>query len=203
MLAAAAWLAEAGGLGFVQTLPKLDPWVQGVAAGLGAGLALWAFAGWWRGVRQLQARRGIQRRAARGEASARKLLERAGFVVVGAQCRARWPVALDGQTVEVQLIADLIAERAGRSYVVEVKTGPVAGSVRHPPTRRQLMEYQLGFNAYGVLLVDADRGRIEQIAFPRLRQTRNRGASRWLPLAIALAGLAAAWWLRGGASVPD
>jgi len=123
-----------------------------------------AFARWWRGVQS----RGRNRVAARGERTAETILERAGFRIVARQAMATWSMAIDGVEVEVDVRADLLVRRRGRTYVAEVKTGELAPDPRHPPTRRQLLEYSLAFGADEVLLVDVPAETIKAIAFPRL-----------------------------------
>lgn len=55
--------------------------------------------------------------------------------------------------------------RKGRRYVAEVKTGERAPDPCHPPTRRQLLEYAMVFEANEVLLVDVPAGEIRTISF--------------------------------------
>ncbi len=115
---------------------------------------------WW-------ARLGGARGRARGlrsERRARRLLERAGYKVLRQGVDGRGHVIVDGQRHTVPLRADYLVERAGRQYVVEVKSG----GRRRPTvdtTRRQLLEYCLAFDVPSVLLVDADDEVIAEICF--------------------------------------
>jgi hypothetical protein len=47
-----------------------------------------------------------------------------------------------------------------------VKTGRQAPRLGHADTRRQMLEYQLAFEVPGVLLVDAESGRVREVRFP-------------------------------------
>jgi hypothetical protein len=77
---------------------------------------------------------------------------------------------VDGTEVPVEIRVDLIVSRRGRRYVAEIKTGERAPDPRHPPTRRQLLEYALVFDAREVLLVDVPAGDVRSIAFPVSRR---------------------------------
>lgn len=126
-------------------------------------------------------------RGARGERAARPLLERHGFSVLSEQTRATYTLIVEGETLEIELRADFVVELDGRRFVAEVKTGEIAPSVRTSSTRRQLLEYRLGFDVDGVLLVDAERGTVRPVEFPPLEAARE--PSSWL------------FWLAAGAAL--
>jgi len=131
-----------------------------------AVIALQALRAAWRGWR---ARRRLFARfatASEGERRAAAWLEDLGFEVIGAQVTAEYPVRVDDVVFTARVRADYLVRRAGLSYVVEVKTGAVAPSVRAPATRRQLLEYRVAFAVDGVLLVDAEQGVVHAVEFP-------------------------------------
>jgi hypothetical protein len=135
-----------------------------------------------------------------GEARAEQLLSAAGYRVVARQLSKRYAVKVDGQPHQVQLRADYIVDRAGRRLVAEVKTGPKATLVQTRATRRQLLEYAVAFQVDAVLLVDAEAGRIQEVAFPGvgLERPRSREAIDlfwWIAMAASVAGLS--WWIGG------
>jgi hypothetical protein len=105
------------------------------------------------------------RRAHRGEALARRLLERAGYSVEGEQVMHQYCYRCDGREVRAGLRVDFVVRRGRQRFVAEVKTGELVASLQHAPTRRQLLEYQCAFETDGVLLVDADSRQIHQVAF--------------------------------------
>jgi hypothetical protein len=147
----------------VQPVPHEAAWALAATA-VGFGVVQTARLRWRSGwaARQLR-RRAIRARA--GEAHAQVLLRRAGFRVVDEQPVAEWQVAVDGAPRSVRVRADLLVERDGRRFVAEVKTGEAAPSSGGRETRRQLLEYACAFAVDGVLLVDAEEGRIEEVAF--------------------------------------
>ncbi len=141
-----------------------------VAATIGAMLIVLAI------VRALAARgrSRVARRRARvalaGEASAERLLARAGFTVVDRQVAHTWEVAIDDDVHEAALRCDFVVDRDGERWVAEVKTGDLAPSLATAATRRQLLEYQVAYAAAGVALVDATAGVVHEVRFriPRL-----------------------------------
>ena len=104
--------------------------------------------------------------AQRGESAAERLLERHGYQILDRQVQAAWTFHVDGEAVEAKVRADLLVRRRGRVYVAEVKTGERAPDPKHPPTRRQLLEYCYAFDPDGLLLVDMSTRRVREVAFP-------------------------------------
>ena len=154
-------------------------------------VALLLYAGGW--LRTASARRRLRRAHARGiagEHRAERLLVAKGYRVVGRQVRARYDLTIDGDELAVDVRANYVVDLGGARYVAEVKTGRFAPRLDTPATRRQLLEYRLAFDADGVLLIDADSGRISAVDFPM--PAAPRGWSRaWLVVA-SIAGAAAA-----------
>jgi hypothetical protein len=131
-------------------------------------------------------------RGRRGELLAEKLLEQRGYRLVSRQLRGSYRAQLGEELVEVSLQADFLVERDGRQFVVEVKTGRNAPRFEHPETRRQLLEYQLGFGL-GVLLVDVENQELREVSFPIGTERAPAHPGGWLLALLAcLAGLS---WL--------
>lgn len=112
------------------------------------------------------------RRAVRGELEAEALLSERGYRLLGRQLRETWIIEVGGEPTPIELRADLLVEREGLSYVAEVKTGDVAPLVTHAPTRRQLLEYLIAFDADGILLVEPEIGEVREVRFPGHKQGR-------------------------------
>jgi hypothetical protein len=138
-------------------LAELMPWIV-LAFGVLLGLVV---ARLLRGL----ASRARNRVAQSGEAEAERILRKAGYRVLERQARARWSMFVDDAECSVEVRVDLLVERRKRRYVAEVKTGAIAPDPTHGPTRRQLLEYALVFEADEVLLVDVPAGRVRRIAF--------------------------------------
>ncbi len=126
--------------------------------------------------------------AVAGEREAEGLLEGLGHRIVARQPKAEVRVWVDGEPLTVEVRGDLLTQRRGRRYLAEVKTGQKAPRITHGPTRRQLLEYERAFDVHGLLLVDADRKTVREIAFAA-------------PKARAITGLRFGLWLLGAAAV--
>ncbi len=123
-----------------------------------------AFEAWLRSLRA-QSR---QARAASGEVNAARWLAELGYEILGAQIVAQYVVWVDREPFTVGLRADYLVQKKGARYVAEVKTGKLAPRIDTPATRRQLLEYRVAFDVDGVLLVDAEAGRVRAITFSTL-----------------------------------
>ncbi len=135
-----------------------------IAAGLLAGA--WLLSRWWAAWRRSLRARRRGRRAADGEIDAERLLRQSGYRVLARQQAITWQLESDGDEIEVELRADLLVERDGRSFVAEVKTGDQAPSISTAATRRQLLEYLVAYETDSVLLVDVEREEIREVGFP-------------------------------------
>jgi hypothetical protein len=177
------------------------PWLHGLIAVALIGLLVgWLLA---RSTARWRARvrgRAHNLRGQRGEEAAEALLRRHGYVTISRQERATYLVQLDDRPVNVELCADFVVERAGRRLVAEVKTGQRAPRFEHAETRRQLLEYQLGFGVDAVLLIEIERDRLREVRFPLPEAAIRPPRSSWLWL---LAGAAAcAYWLAQSGRAP-
>ena len=164
---------------------------------------------WWR---RASLTRGLRARAAHaldGEERAHGLLVGLGYDVLARQAPSAWSLSVDGAALRVDLRADYLVAKGGRTFVAEVKTGRVAPNIESPATRRQLLEYRFVFDVDGVLLVDVDAARVREIAFalPASSPGARRGSALRVVVLVALVlaigaalGAAAAIALHPGAS---
>src|SRR5689334_21817082 len=136
-----------------------------VACGLCVGLGAWAALG-LRELRERMRARARNARGERGERAAERLLQAHSYRVLARQAPLRYAIAVDGVSRNVELIADLIVERAGEELIAEVKTGGLATRIGYAETRRQLLEYQVATGAERILLVDPEQRAITEVAFP-------------------------------------
>jgi hypothetical protein len=126
------------------------------------------------------------------ETRAASLLLASGYEILGSQVRTSYPLWIDGDRSSVELRADYVVARRGVRYVAEVKSGRVAPSLAHGPTRRQLLEYRLAFDVGGVLLVDAEADCVHAVVFPDVpKRATGRGALVWAAVVFAVAIVAA------------
>jgi hypothetical protein len=127
-------------------------------------------------------------RARRGERDARRLLESSGYAIEGEQVEGALVLQVDGQPSHHAVRADYLVRRGPRRLVAEVKTGALAPSLDHAPTRRQLLEYCAAFDVDGALLVEPEAGRIREVYVARPPSTWLR----WLLAGAALGALVSA-----------
>ena len=123
----------------------------------------------WQSGRGSRLARARSARAGAGEQDAEQLLLDAGYEILDRQVRCLWWFCVDGVEEEIEVRADLLVEKKGQRFVAEVKTGTNAPNPAFPPTRRQLLEYRLAFDPYGVLLIDMEYEEIMEVSFPRAR----------------------------------
>ena len=124
-----------------------------------------AFGLWISSLFRSSASKSRNRVAQRGESEAEVILAALGYRVAERQARAAWSIVVDGAEVAIEVRADLLVTRRGRTFVAEVKTGAIAPDPTHPPTRRQLLEYSLVFGASEVLLVDVPARAVRSVSF--------------------------------------
>ena len=155
----------------------------------------------WQRLSRTWTIRARARRAVEGEHRAEPILRAAGYEVLERQVRGAWTVYADGEPLEIGLRADLLVAREGRRYVAEVKTGKLAPRLDHAATRRQLLEYRVAFGVDGVLLVDADAGRVTMVELGEDMEAsggaESRGVAVWIPVfAVGVAiGVGVGWIL--------
>lgn len=161
---------------------RLETWqwaaaAAGTAAMLAGGVAvrLDRWAGRSRRSR-IARRRGA--RAVRGERDAEALLEAHGYTIIERQATRVWSIETGDDVIEIELRADLLVERGGRSLVAEVKTGEAAPTLDNAATRRQLLEYRVAYPVDGAVLVDVEAGAVTEIGFPGLDRPAEVPAAR-------------------------
>lgn len=165
------------------SLPWEAPWLWLAAAAI-AALGVQSLRLWWVRARPRRRLRAAAVRGAAGEERAASLLERHGYAIEQRQSSQAWSVLVDGEELPVTVRADYLVTRRGRRYVAEVKTGEAAPRADHPPTRRQLLEYRHAFDVDGILLVQAEAGRIQEVAFPAAFAARPPARSPWTWLVL-------------------
>ena len=124
-----------------------------------------AFIFWLRQKSGRKARRRSNR-AVQGEHEAEMFLKQRGFKILDRQLRRQHSMLIDGEQVSFEVRADLLVRKRFKTYIAEVKTGQLAPDPSAAQTRRQLLEYSLIFQEYGLLLVDMESKLIREITFP-------------------------------------
>jgi hypothetical protein len=149
-------------------------------------LALQTFRLWARSRVERRRARRARTLGRRGEKDARRLLKKGKYRIEAEQPTARLAYEVDGKAREAVLRPDFLVRQGKRRFVADAKKGADASDIGKRDTRRQLLEYALAFpNVDGVLLVDAERSRIAEVAFPGVHGKAPRRA----PIAPFVLGL--------------
>ncbi|MDN5346920.1 MAG: hypothetical protein PWP65_484 [Clostridia bacterium] len=167
------------------------------------GLLLGLFLGIW-GCRRWSAKRLQLKfaRARRAEREALNFLKAQGYHILDMQCRVPVVTIVDGFHYQGAVRADIIARKGKKKYVVEVKAGREGEKPAQARTRRQLLEYFLVYRPDGVLLLDMETRRLQEICL-QVGQGRLAGGRRCC-LVVAgyilafLAGTFFAWLGKSG-----
>jgi hypothetical protein len=152
----------------------------------------------WRAVFSMKHRFAV---GAKAELDAVSLLKKHGYTVLGDQVSGQNVFLVDGKEVTSVVRADFRAEKDGKSYIVEVKSGDSAPSPRNSATRRQLLEYEHVFRPDGLILADMREGTLKSVDFglQKPRPVAKRSRAGWRPLLIAaVAGLVVGLLLGAG-----
>src|SRR5688572_6934554 len=112
-----------------------SPWLLGAAAAATLFAIVQSARLAWRSYAPRVRFRARMARAARGERDAETLLERHGYTVVDRQACASLDYIVDGARRAIDVRADYIVERGGRTFVAEVKTGREATAIASAATR--------------------------------------------------------------------
>ena len=119
----------------------------------------------------------IRRRFNKGniaEKKAVKILIKSGYKIVATQQSLPARMYVDGVEQKYFIRPDVVVKKKGKLFLVEVKYGDVATNPLYKDTRRQLLEYDLFSNTYGLLLVDMNSEKVHNISFFSKMQKRNR-----------------------------
>ncbi|MEL6183913.1 MAG: hypothetical protein AAFU79_04745 [Myxococcota bacterium] len=135
-------------------------------------------------------RRQRAHRALGGEAAAETLARQHGWRVLGRQVERSYTLVVDGAPRTFKVRVDLLLSRGGRRAVGETKTGARVARLEHGPTRRQLIEYGLVFEAEEVVLIDVERRKLTSVEVPRLPARTPPSWFSW-SLAVGVAVTAA------------
>ena len=119
-------------------------------------------------IEQFNKKRKQKKRFARGlmlENRARGFLQDKGYSIVGEQeiCYHRYTV--NNRNFESKIILDYVVQKNGKKYIVEVKSGKSAISVKDKNSRRQLLEYDFVIENDGIFLLDMENRVMNLVKF--------------------------------------
>ncbi|MGM0409088.1 MAG: hypothetical protein ACQERU_13990 [Bacteroidota bacterium] len=99
------------------------------------------------------------------EAEAKSFLEKKGYFITNEQAIFYHKYEVNGESKSSKLIVDYIAEKNGEKYIVEVKSGKSAISLKDKNSRRQLLEYDFVIENDGVVLLDMESRTLQLVKF--------------------------------------
>jgi len=101
----------------------------------------------------------------KAENKAEKWLKRNGFQIIDKQ-QSRPLIIKSGKAKYRYLIrTDFLVKKGGCKYVVEVKSGRKNSKITDRETRRQLLEYFLAYQTYGIILFDTYNNSFSEVKF--------------------------------------
>ena len=112
--------------------------------------------------------RKVKKRFTRGrrkENEAQAYLISNGFKILDYQKSFEHKYFVDNRQRTSELKVDYFVSKNGKKYLVEVKSGQSAISASYTSTRRQLLEYKFALPNNGILLLDMENRKIEEIKF--------------------------------------
>jgi hypothetical protein len=118
--------------------------------------------------RDYNKKRNQRKRFARGvllEDKARDFLKSKGYSINSEQKIHYHKYKVNDKIVKSKLIVDYIVEKNNKKYIVEVKSGKSAISLRDKNSRRQLLEYEFVIENDGVFLLDMENKNMQLVQF--------------------------------------
>lgn len=131
--------------------------------------------------KQYKQKRAAQKRFKRGaklEKRGRDFLIKQGFKVEHEQYLAHHTLYVDNKKESIGIIPDYIVSKDGKTYIVDVKTGHSAISIKDKSTRRQLLEYDHAIPNDGIYILDMENLQLKRIAFQSWRATEQTSNTR-------------------------
>lgn len=127
------------------------------------------------------------------ETEAEYFLKEKGFNIIGNQEINYHNYKVNGQNRRNKLIVDYVAEKAGKKYIVEVKSGKEAISLNNKNSRRQLIEYDLVIENDGLILLDMENKDLQFVQF-QSKEERQDTSFREIIIALAIMGILIPFW---------
>ena len=140
--------------------------------------------------------RKIKRAFKRGsvlEKEAKGFLEKKGYRIIDEQSVHYHNYTVNGEEKQTKLIVDYVVRKNKKIYLVEVKSGKSAISIKDKNTRRQLLEYDTVIENDGVFLLDMEHKKMQLIKFYSKSKQRNT-AFISLIIVVSVLGILLPFW---------
>ena len=147
-------------------------------------------------IKEFNKKRKQKKRFARGlmlEDKARSFLKNKGYTIIGEQEAYNHRYKVNNKIFESKIILDYVVEKKGKKYIVEVKSGKTAISVRDKNSRRQLLEYDFVVQNDGIFLLDMENRVMNLVEFYSKEDNQNLNFYKFI-IIIAVIGTLVPFW---------
>ncbi|MGK0446412.1 MAG: hypothetical protein ACJA2M_000180 [Polaribacter sp.] len=127
------------------------------------------------------------------ETAAEDFLRKKGFNILSSQEIYFHNYVVNGHKKQNKLIVDYIAEKSGKKYIIEVKSGKKAISLDDKNSRRQLLEYDLVIENDGVILLDMENENLQFVNF-HSKEEQQEYKIRQIIILVAIIGIVIPFW---------
>lgn len=130
---------------------------------------------WYKNFSKKKTQRKRFKRGLKLEQKAAKFLVSEGFTIIGEQVEYKHTYLVDGVETTSTISIDYLVVKNSEVYVVEVKSGKSAISIKNRSTRRQLLEYATAIDCDGIYLLDMENKSLQfiEFQFPHLALQNN------------------------------
>ena len=141
-------------------------------------------------------KRNQRKRFERGnmlETQAKSFLENKGYNILDEQKTYNHNYEVNGENRSSKLIVDYLVTKNGKKYVVEVKSGKLAISLKDKNSRRQLLEYDFVIENDGVFLLDMENENMQLVKF-KTKAEKKEDVFRKVIIGVALLAILIPFW---------
>lgn len=128
-------------------------------------LGVTSFRLWYKSFSKKKQQKRRFKRGVKLEQKAARFLISKGFKIIGEQVVYDHAYYVDHEEVISTINIDYLVEKGEKLFVVEVKSGKSAISIKNRSTRRQLLEYAVAIDCDGVYLLDMENRNLQLIEF--------------------------------------
>jgi Holliday junction resolvase len=140
-----------------------------------------------------KARKKRFKRGLKLETEAEGFLIKKGYNIVENQAIYYHNYIVNGHKKQNKLIVDYIAEKEGKTYIIEVKSGKKAISLDDKNSRRQLLEYDVVIENDGVILLDMENKKLQYVQF-HSKEEKQDNNFRKVVIVLAMIGILIPFW---------
>lgn len=147
-------------------------------------LGIISFRLWYKSFSKKKQQKKRFKRGFKLEQKAAKFLISKGFTILGDQVEYQHTYFVNDEETVSTINIDYLVEKGNEIFVVEVKSGKSAISIKNRSTRRQLLEYAVAIECDGVYLLDMENKELQLIEFQFPTTTDTPKSNKGLLLAL-------------------